>query len=345
MDIDYDDLVSGKSKVNVFKQEGDFVLIKSDGYPTYHYANVVDDHLMSITHVLRGQEWQSSIGKHLLLYKAFNWQPPSYVHLPLIYHSDGTKLSKRHGNIDVLSYRERGILPEALLSYLTTVNGGFRDDQNQNRHLEQFRFVDYKLDELVNSFELKALSTRPVKYDEQVILKINKQYLAGKPTEDLIANLSRLLRKKYENINPHFLSTTFLSQILKCTIGRINTLNELAEDSYAYLWTDFKFTTFEKYFKDNQKPFMLEFVNFLINYIDNHFVDTASDSEIAALKSQMDTEFKTLKTKTDFNLWNLFRLLLTGSKQGPPVFDILFALGKDNSLFRLRSAKKCFESD
>lgn len=103
----------------VTQNEGDPVILKADGFPTYHFANVVDDHLMRITHVLRGVEWQISTPKHLMLYRAFNWSPPAFGHLPLIMNADGSKLSKRQNDIKLEYYRERGIFPESLINYIT----------------------------------------------------------------------------------------------------------------------------------------------------------------------------------------------------------------------------------
>ena len=97
----------------------DQVLIKADGFPTYHLAVVVDDHLMEITHVLRGEEWISSAPKHLLLYEAFGWQPPTFAHLPLIRNRDKSKISKRKNDVSILSYRQKGYLPEAVINFIS----------------------------------------------------------------------------------------------------------------------------------------------------------------------------------------------------------------------------------
>ncbi|KAJ8941090.1 hypothetical protein NQ314_010495 [Rhamnusium bicolor] len=111
---------------------GDPVIIKSDGFPTYHFANVVDDHLMRITHVLRGVEWQISTTKHILLYRAFNWKPPLFGHLPLLMNVDGTKLSKRQGDIRVSHYKENHIFPLALINFIVQSGGGFTKDLERN---------------------------------------------------------------------------------------------------------------------------------------------------------------------------------------------------------------------
>jgi nondiscriminating glutamyl-tRNA synthetase len=348
-DVAYDDMLTGKNKVNLYKQEGDFVLMKSDGFPTYHFANVVDDHLMAITHVLRGQEWQSSIGKHMLLYAAFNWTSPAYAHLPLINHKDGNKLSKRHGNIDVLSYRDRGILPHALIAYLTTLNGGFRAHQdNINLGLEQFKFVGYTLSQLVDCFDLNHLIVRPIKYDEDLIFKINKQLLKNQSSSEvLVSTLRKLLVDKYQaNIDPIFLSATHLAKILKCTVERICTLNELVDESYAYLWTDFKVDKHVDQFDKSQNQAIGSFVDLLIELVEESFADNMTSVQLADFKKQLDLAFKRFRNDTnlDTNLWHLFRLLLCGTKQGPPVIDILQVLGKDMCLYRLKNTKQSFVS-
>lgn len=105
--------------------EGDPIILKADGFPTYHLANVVDDHHMRISHVLRGSEWLVSTSKHLQLFRALNWTPPIYAHLPLLLNRDGSKLSKRQRDIYIQSFREQGIFPEALLDIITHAGSGF----------------------------------------------------------------------------------------------------------------------------------------------------------------------------------------------------------------------------
>lgn len=121
----FNDLVYGWTRHEVASIEGDPVILKGDGFPTYHLANVVDDHHMEISHVLRGTEWLTSTSKHLLLYRAFGWDPPQFAHLPLLLNRDGTKLSKRQGDIFVERFAQDGYLPEALLDIITTCGSGF----------------------------------------------------------------------------------------------------------------------------------------------------------------------------------------------------------------------------
>lgn len=121
----FQDLVYGWNRHEVASVEGDPVILKSDGFPTYHLACVVDDHHMGISHVLRGSEWLVSTSKHLLLYRALGWPPPHFAHLPLLLNRDGSKLSKRQGDIFLESFAAAGFLPDALLDIITNCGSGF----------------------------------------------------------------------------------------------------------------------------------------------------------------------------------------------------------------------------
>lgn len=121
----FEDMVFGWNRHEVAALEGDPVIIKGDGFPTYHLANVVDDHFMQISHVLRGSEWLISTSKHLLMYRAFGWKPPTFAHLPLLLNKDGSKLSKRQGDIFIEHFAKSGCLPEALLDLITNCGSGF----------------------------------------------------------------------------------------------------------------------------------------------------------------------------------------------------------------------------
>ena len=124
----FNDLIYGPITYNITQNEGDPIILKSDRYPTYHFANVIDDHLMNISHVLRGIEWQISTVKHLLLYDAFNWKPPVFGHIPLLLNSDGKKLSKRQNDVKVEYFRNHDIFPMALINFVILCGGGF--DEN-----------------------------------------------------------------------------------------------------------------------------------------------------------------------------------------------------------------------
>merc|ERR1711915_784761 len=162
----FEDLIYGQFSHDVYSNEGDPIIVKSDGFPTYHFANVVDDHLMNITHVLRGVEWQVSTPKHIMLYKALGWDPPIFGHLPLIMNKDGTKLSKRQGDLHLQTLKDRSYYPESVLNFVTSVGGGFH---NRNYSLDKL----YSLDDLNSIFDIEKVHTSSCKIELQKIRHLN----------------------------------------------------------------------------------------------------------------------------------------------------------------------------
>ncbi|GMO27943.1 MAG: glutamate--tRNA ligase [Termitinemataceae bacterium] len=152
----------------------DPVLLKSDGFPTYHLANVVDDHLMQITHVLRAQEWLASTPLHVIMYNALAWTPPVFCHLPMVMGQDGKKLSKRHGATSIDEFRKNGYLPAALLNYVALLGASYKDGQDI-----------YTLQELCDSFNIDKLNKSPAVFDYQKLQWYNGMYIRAMNDEDL----------------------------------------------------------------------------------------------------------------------------------------------------------------
>ncbi len=152
----------------------DPVLLKSDGFPTYHLANVIDDHLMGITHIMRAQEWIPSGPLHILLYEAFGWDPPKYCHLPMVMGKDGQKLSKRHGSTAVRDFRRAGYLPEAVVNYISLLGWSY-DDKTEF----------FTREELEKVFSLEKINKAPGVFDYKKLLWFNGQYIRQKPAEQL----------------------------------------------------------------------------------------------------------------------------------------------------------------
>ena len=152
----------------------DPILIKSDGYPTYHFAVVVDDHLMRISHIFRGEEWISSTPKHILIYQAFNWQVPAIGHLTNILNMKGGKLSKRDGDVSVSDFRKKGYLPEAVVNFVALLGWNPKTTQ------ELFSFQ-----ELIRKFDLKKLNKAAPKYDQQRLEWFSSYYIRQKSIADL----------------------------------------------------------------------------------------------------------------------------------------------------------------
>jgi len=154
----------------------DPVLLKSDGFPTYHLANVVDDHLMGVSHVLRAQEWLPSTPLHVILYQSFGWEPPVWCHLPMVMGQDGRKLSKRHGATSIDEFRRQGYLPEALLNYVALLGCSYEEGRDL-----------YTLEELTRLFSLDKLNKAPAVFDYRKLEWYNGQYIRRKGDEELAA--------------------------------------------------------------------------------------------------------------------------------------------------------------
>ena len=173
--VAFDDMIRGVITYQS-AQLDDLVLLKSDGFPTYHLANVVDDHLMGITHVLRGDEWIASTPKHILIYEAFGWTPPLFAHMPVILAADGGKLSKRRGAASVLDYQRNGILPRALVNFLALLGWAPGDDREI-----------MTLDEMIAAFSLARVNPKSAVFDETKLEWMNGQYLQQLSDEDILA--------------------------------------------------------------------------------------------------------------------------------------------------------------
>lgn len=182
----------------------DTILVKSDGFPTYHLANVVDDHQMEITHVLRGEEWIASTPKHIQLYQAFGWTPPAFAHLPLLLNSDRSKLSKRSGDVHVEHYIDKGYLPEAINNFVALLGWhpptASHQDQNEDSHQGQEDILD--MQQLIQLFDLDHLHHSGAVVDPLKLSWINKQHLLRRAQtpeglQSLVYLLSPLVQNRY----------------------------------------------------------------------------------------------------------------------------------------------------
>ena len=164
--ISWVDAIGDKEIIYEAENIEDFIILKADGYPTYHLANVVDDHAMDITHVIRGEDWIPSTPKHILLYKAFGWGQPVFAHVPNVLGTDGKKLSKRRGAKSVLNFRDEGYLPEALLNYLMLLGWSPKDDREL-----------LTKDDIIQNFALENVNSSPAVFDERKLQWINGEYI------------------------------------------------------------------------------------------------------------------------------------------------------------------------
>ncbi|XP_053410147.1 probable glutamate--tRNA ligase, mitochondrial isoform X3 [Nycticebus coucang] len=229
----FQDLVYGWNRHEVASVEGDPVILKSDGFPTYHLACVVDDHHMGISHVLRGSEWLVSTSKHLLLYQALGWQPPQFAHLPLLLNRDGSKLSKRQGDIFLEHFAAVGFLPDALLDIITNCGSGFAEKQ-----------MGRTLPELITQFNLMRVTCHSALLDLEKLPEFNRLHLQRLlSSETQRRHLVRTLQALVEEVfgsqlqDRDVLNPAYVERVLLLRQGHICHLQDLVSPAYSYLWT------------------------------------------------------------------------------------------------------------
>lgn len=295
----------------------DQVLIKSDNYPTYHLANVVDDHLMKITHVIRGEEWLSSTPKHVLLYDAFEWERPIFAHLPLLLNPDRSKLSKRQGDVAVEDYRDKGFLKEALINFVALLGWNAGDDK-------EF----YYMNELVESFSLERVNKAGAVFDLQKLNWLNAEHLRKKSSEELLLDLKFEIQKsKFKDQN---YSDEYLSLIIEAMKERVSFVKEFIENCTYFYEAP---TVYEqKAIEKNWKPETPEQLKKLNSEFANLSNPTKEDFEHALTKASEDLNIGKGK------LIHPLRLAVSGQSTGPGMFDLLFILGKDEVVKRIETA-------
>lgn len=310
-------------------QLDDRVLLKSDGMPTYHLANVVDDHLMEISHVIRGEEWLASTPHHILLYKAFGWEAPSFAHLPLFLKPDGKgKLSKRDGdrlgfpvfcthfkNPDTgeitEGFREKGFERDAFVNFIAML--GWNDGTERE-------LFDMKA--LIEHFSLDRVHKAGAKFNFEKAVWFNQQYVRHLSNEELVQACSNELLKRNPNID-----TSFVSKYVELFRDRIDFKYQLVTIG-SYLYSDiehYDLDTLKKKWKPEAENFIEDFTNFLA--ITN--IESANELEI---------ETKNIIEQHQLGLGNVLpvlRILLTGTMKGPSIFESILLLGKEKSTERI----------
>jgi glutamyl-tRNA synthetase len=210
----YHDILLGDITVENKAISPDPVLIKSDGFPTYHMANVVDDHLMEVTHIMRGQEWLPSVPMHVILYEALGWTPPAYCHLPMVMGKDGHKLSKRLGSTSVRDFRAQGYLPDALLNCIALVGWSY----DGSREL-------FTLKELEELFDIEKLNKAPGVFDYQKLEWFNGMYIRAKSRQELAGLIAPFMK----NAGLPGDDTTMLEGVAGLVQERVKVLSEVPD--------------------------------------------------------------------------------------------------------------------
>lgn len=307
-------------------QVDDQVLLKSDGFPTYHLANVVDDHLMNITHVIRGEEWLSSVPKHQFLYECFGWEMPQMAHLPLIFNPDGTKMSKRDiqsleelpsGKVDpdVQSYIKAGYEKQAIINYIALLGWSPGNDR-------EF----FTLSELENEFSLERVNKSAAIFDLQKLNHLNSEHLSHMDADVLTQQFKQDLDAR----GVDYQSEDYLKQVVELLQSRLHFRHDFFEYS-RYFFADpdtYDPKVIKKRWKEDSAKLILEFMN-----------------EISKLytfdKESIETTLREVAERHDAGSGRLIhpvRLAVSGVGVGPGLFDMLQVLGKDTVIRRLQTA-------
>ena len=297
------DLIQGEIKINS-KELDDQILLKSDGYPTYHLAVVVDDYEMNITHIIRGVEWISSTPKHMAIYEAMKWKMPAIMHLPLILGSDKSKLSKRHGAKSILDYKKEGYLKEALINFMVYLGWSYKDNSQL-----------LSLEELVKIFNYENIQKQNCIFDQKKLDWFNGQYIRMKSDEELIKLLKPFTPRDDKKL---------MARIVPLIKERITTLSEFSQlAGFFFARPKVDLALFEK-----------------LDY--RHYLKSAAGVLQSIESWKEGTITGALMHLIDKNHWKVgdffmtIRIAVADSRYTPPINDSIAILGKKETLARIK---------
>ena len=314
--IRFHDIIRGDVEI-LSDQLDDQVLLKSDGYPTYHLANVVDDHVMEITHIIRGEEWLSSVPKHILLYEYFGWEPPEFVHLPLLLNPDKSKLSKRQGDVAVEDYRAKGYLPEALVNFVALLGWNPGTEQEV-----------FSLEELIEQFSLEKVNKAGAVFNLEKLNWLNFEHLRKKSDAEVLAMLKEYLAQS--EIGKKNFDDEYLLKVIGAMRERVAFVKDFVKNSLYFFEAPVHYDSdvVKKRWKHDARVHLKELVE-----------------EFSRLKSPRKEEYEAALHRAaeashvgHSDLIHTVRLAVSGMGAGPGLYDILWILGKEESIRRINSA-------
>jgi len=298
----------------------DHVLMKSNGIPTYQFAVVVDDHLMQITHIVRGEEWISSLPKNVLLYQAFNWDLPKFIHLPLIMNKEGGKLSKRHADVSVESYKDKGYLAKALINFTILLGWHPKEDVEILNN-----------DEIKNKFDFKNIKTSSSIFDVEKLNYFNNHYIRELPVKELSKLCLPYL--KDEN-NPLTQDMEYVENIIRLEQERLRKISDIKEMTKLFFTENLKYDANLLIWKTMTKENVKENLDKILKLIQTVKVASWTKENLEKIIVEY---IKSNNGKIGEFLWPM-RVSLTGQKNSPGPFEVAFCLGKDRSLKRISDA-------
>jgi nondiscriminating glutamyl-tRNA synthetase len=312
--IEFEDLIRGAMK---FEGEaiGDFIIVRSNGMPAYNFAVVIDDYLMNITHVIRGEDHLSNTALQIMLYRAFGFTPPTFAHHSLILGKDRAKLSKRHGSVSVGEFRNQGILPEALINYLGLLGSSFTDGREV-----------LSREEMIAGFALERASKSGAIFDEEKLHWLNAIYIRNCKTEDLIDRLKPFLEKS--GLKDDTINSEWFKQIVELVKIELTTLAEIGSHIDIFFDDKYEITAEAKQILESESASKV--INAFGEYL-KIAADNPQEIYVAAIKYT--------KEKTSAKGKELFmpiRAAITGNVHGPELDKVFAILGKDIALRRLK---------
>jgi glutamyl-tRNA synthetase len=317
------DLIRGESSVENSTLD-DLILLKSDGFPTYHLANVIDDHLMRISHIMRADEWLPSVPRHVLLYHAFGWEIPVYAHLPIILSPDGKgKMSKRYGATAVHEFRKEGYIPEGMLNYLARVGWAY-DDKTEF----------FTRDELIDKFSLEHVNKAPAAFSYQKLDSIDAEHIRQLGVDDLADRLVQY----FHDYGPWQVQAEVMGEVAPLIQERIKKLSDAVEMTDLFFKEDIEYPAellVGKKMTAAESLAALRRVQALLEALPA-LEEAATESALYALAEELG-----LKPGV---LFGVVRVAVTGKTVSPPLFGTLHALGHAKALKRLAQAAKKLES-
>jgi len=314
--VHFSDIIRGEVEFSS-EQIDDQVLLKSDGYPTYHLANVVDDHLMQISHVIRGEEWLSSTPKHVLLYQFFRWEMPKFAHLPLLLNPDRSKLSKRQGDVAVENYRKNGYLPEALVNFIALLGWNPGDDREI-----------FTIEELEKEFSLEKVNKAGAIFNLEKLNWLNFQHLRRKSEAEVLAMLKEQL--SVAGFQPSAFTDQYLLSVIDVMRERVTFVRDFVErGSYFFqVPREYDGAVVKKRWKEKSSGYLRE--------LEKEFSKLANpkkENYEAALKRTAE-----LLKIGNGELIHPLRLAVSGVGEGPGIYEIVYILGKDEAIKRINVA-------
>lgn len=316
----FEDQILGKIEVENSTLQ-DFILLKSDGFPTYHLANIVDDHLMQITHVLRAQEWIPSTPNHVLLYQAFGWEPPVFCHMPMVMGEDGKKLSKRHGATQVIEFRKSGYLPEAVLNFISLLGWSYNDK-------DEF----FSMDELKKIFDIKRINSSPAVFDYKKLTYFNGVYIRKAPVERIMdLAMPYYIEEKMVSPEPTEEEKAFIRKFMPLVQERLELINQAPQFSDFFFGELPPYKTWEMIIPKNVEK---EKVIAILTEIRKLVADSFEVKEDKELEQELYELSKKYEVKAGAIFMPL-RIAITGINKSPEMFPVMHVIGKETALQRI----------